>query len=614
MPVRPLAGSACLTSALVLALAAAVAAPPAAHAATRAESLRTANVTTQGQALTRLFEDERTAWYLARPVEAITDGHTPERMWLGSVAPSVQDRRLGEDRAFLVRLEAIDRTALSEDERVSYDLFRFMVEQRIALARYEEWRRPFNSDSGFYGELLFLGETVKPRDVRAYEAYLMLLNDMPRYIEEQTANMRQGLTDGFTQPAEILADVSRVISGTVYDSAEDSPLFAPFARFPDSIPAAEQARLKAAGVEALQGPVRTAYADFARFFEDEYRPGASLTLGASTLPDGDAYYRDLARHFTTLPDVTPEEIHATGLEEIARIRAEMEAVIAETGFDGSFAEFQTFLRTDPQFYPATPEQLLREASWIAKEIDAHLPEFFGRLPRTPFTIKPVPAHLAPTYTGGRYTPGPVGAAGEYWVNTYALETRPLYVMPALTLHEAAPGHHTQGALGRELENVPLFRLSFYPHAFGEGWGLYVEKLGLEMGIYHTPYQQFGRLSYEAWRAARLVVDTGIHAMGWTRQQARDYLAANTAMSPHEINTEVDRYISWPGQALAYKWGELKIWQLRRRAETALGDRFDIRDFHDAIMRHGGVTLEVLDVQIDDYITRTLAIDDAGARR
>lgn len=558
------------------------------------------------QTLRRLFADERAAYYRDSPVGALSDGLTPDRIWLGSVSPAEQNRRMDEDRAFLARLEAIDRSTLNEDDRINYDLFHFMVEQRIILGRHAEWRRPFNSDSGFYASLLSLGETINPRTVQQYETYIALLNDTPRYFAEHVANMRQGLADGFTQPAEILDGVSRVVAGTVYDDPAASPLHSPFARFPDSIPATEQARLREAGLAALNGPVRTAYADLARFFETEYRPGARLQIGAASLPDGEAYYADLARYFTTLPDVTPQQIHQTGLDEVARIRAEMDAVIAEAGFDGTFEEFQDFLRTDPQFYPETPEELLREAAWISKEIEGRLPAFFGLLPRAPFTVRPVPAHLAPNYTGGRYNGGPVGAAGEYWVNTYALETRPLYVMVALTLHEAAPGHHTQIALSRELEDVPPFRLGFYPHAYGEGWALYAEKLGVEMGVYHTPYQHFGRLSYEAWRAARLVVDTGVHVIGWSRQQARDYLTANTAMSAHEITTEVDRYIAWPGQALAYKWGELKIWELRRRAETALGDRFNIRDFHDAVMRHGGVTLEILDAQIDEYIARTLA--------
>jgi uncharacterized protein (DUF885 family) len=309
------------------------------------------------------------------------------------------------------------------------------------------------------------------------------------------------------------------------------------------------------------------------------------------------------RYFTTLPDATPEKLHATGLADVARIRAEMEAIVREVGFAGGFDGFLVFLRTDPQFYATTPEQLLRHAAWITREIDGHMPDFFGVIPRAPYTVKPVPAALAPNYTGGRYNPGPIGAAGEYWVNTYALQNRPLYVLPALTLHEAAPGHHTQGSRSRELENVPAFRRNFYPHAFGEGWGLYSEYLGVEMGVYHTPYERFGRLTYEMWRACRLVVDTGMHAFGWSRQRALDYMKSNTALSEHEIRTEIDRYIAWPGQALAYKTGELEIKALRERASRALGSRFDVRAFHDAVLGQGGVTLPVLSRQIDTYIAR-----------
>ena len=291
------------------------------------------------------------------------------------------------------------------------------------------------------------------------------------------------------------------------------------------------------------------------------------------MPNGRAYYGDLVRYFTTLPDATPEKIHRIGLAEVARIRAEMEEIVREVKFEGTFAEFLTFLRSDPQFYAKTPTELLREAAWISKEIDGKLPEYFGKLPRMTYAVKPVPDALAPNYTGGRYNPGPMGAAGEYWVNTFALETRPLYVLPSLTLHEAVPGHHLQGSISRELGAVPTFRLNFYPHAFGEGWALYAEKLGVEMGVYHTPYQRFGRLTYEMWRACRLVVDTGMHAMGWTREQALAYLTANTALSTHEIRTETDRYISWPGQALAYKMGELKILELRVRAKARSGRTF-----------------------------------------
>jgi uncharacterized protein (DUF885 family) len=284
----------------------------------------------------------------------------------------------------------------------------------------------------------------------------------------------------------------------------------------------------------------------------------------------------------------------------------MEAIVREVGYDGTFSEFLTFLRTDPQFYPQSAEELLHRAAWITREIDAQMPEYFGRIPRTPYTVEPVPAAFAPNYTAGRYNPGPFGAAGTYWVNTYALNTRSLYNLPALTAHEAAPGHHTQGALARELTGLPHFRLNFYPHAFGEGWGLYSERLAGEMGIYHTPYERFGQLTYEMWRACRLVVDTGMHSMGWSRQRALDYLAANTALSTHEIRTEVDRYIAWPGQALAYKIGELKIIELRQRAQRELGDRFDIRAYHDAVLANGGVTLPVLAQEIDAYIAAARA--------
>jgi uncharacterized protein (DUF885 family) len=415
--------------------------------------------------------------------------------------------------------------------------------------------------------------------------------------------MRQGIADGFVLPAEILPGIASVIAGAQYAKAEDSPFWIPFAQFPEAVPAPDRERLASAGRTAIQERVIPAYAGFKAFFDSEYRPRARATIGASALPGGEAYYADLVRYFTTLPEATPQRIHDVGLAEVARIRSEMEAIVAEVGFQGSFDEFLRFLRSDPQFYAKTPEQILRHAAWITREIDGRMPDFFGRIPRAPYTVKPVPAALAPNYTGGRYNPGPLGAAGEYWVNTYALQNRPLYVLPALTLHEAAPGHHTQGSVSRELEGVPPFRRNFYPHAFGEGWGLYSEYLGIEIGVYHTPYERFGRLTYEMWRACRLVVDTGMHAFGWSRQRALEFMKSNTALSEHEIRTEVDRYIAWPGQALAYKTGELEIKALRKRAESELGPKFDVRAFHDAVLGQGGVTLPVLATQVDAYIAR-----------
>jgi uncharacterized protein (DUF885 family) len=554
--------------------------------------------------LDQLFADERAMTWRDDPLAATNDGVHDFDDRLPSVTSSDQARHLEADRELIRRLHAIDRGALAEFDTVSYDLFDFMVGERIQLAQYREWRAPLNSDSGFYADLLQLHAQQAPRTTKDYENYIARLKDVPRYFRENIANMRQGIADGFVLPAEIIPGIASVIAGAQYAKPEDSPFWIPFANFPSGVPEADRARLVEAGRAAIRDQVIPAYAEFKTFFEKDYKTKSRTTIGASGLPDGPAYYADLVRYFTTLPDATPKAIHETGLAEVKRIHAEMEAIIREVGFKGSFTDFLKFLRTDPQFYSKSPEQLLWHAAWITREIDGRMPDFFGRIPRAPYTVKPVPAALAPNYTGGRYNPGPLGAAGEYWVNTFALQNRPLYVLPALTLHEAAPGHHTQGSLARELENVPMFRRNFYPHAFGEGWGLYSEYLGVEMGVYHTPYERFGRLTYEMWRACRLVVDTGMHAFGWSRQRSLDFMTENTALSEHEIRTEVDRYIAWPGQALAYKTGELEIKALRRRAQAELGPRFDVRAFHDAVLGQGGVTLPVLGKQIDAYIART----------
>ena len=345
------------------------------------------------------------------------------------------------------------------------------------------------------------------------------------------------------------------------------------------------------------------YQQYLDFFTTQYVPGARDNIAAIALPDGAAYYQNRLEHYTTLK-MTPQQVHQIGLQEVARIRAEMQQVIQQTGFKGSFAEFVQFLRTDPQFYVTKPEQLLKEASYLAKKIDAQLPKLFKTLPRTPYGVEPVPAEIAPKYTTGRYAGGrAAGEPGFYWVNTYALDRRPLYELEALTLHEAVPGHHLQVALANEQDSLPGYRRSFYTSAFGEGWGLYSEYLGLEVGFYTDLYSNFGRLTYEMWRAGRLVVDTGMHTMGWSRQQAIDFLAQNTALSMHNVTTEVDRYISWPAQALSYKLGELTIKRLRQKAEAALGEKFNVREFHDAVLSNGSVPLSVLEQQIDLYITR-----------
>jgi uncharacterized protein (DUF885 family) len=445
-------------------------------------------------------------------------------------------------------------------------------------------------------------EAADTQSVIGYERYIARLNDVKRYFAENIANMRQGLEEGYTLPAEILLGVASIIEAQQFANPEDSPLYMPFKAFSHFIPPNDQTRLREAGKTAISSAVIPAYRDFQTFFRSEYLPNARKTIAASALPNGKTYYQDLVRYYATY-DITPDEVHRIGLNEVARIRADMERAMKAAEHTGSFADFLAFLRSDPQFYAKTPMALLKDASYIAKEIDGKLPQYFRKLPRMTYRVEAVPATLAPNYTAGRYNPGPNDgrAPGSYWVNTYALDRRPLYSLPALTLHEAVPGHHFQIALARELTNLPAFRQNTYLSAFGEGWALYCERLGVEMGMYKTPYEDFGRLSYEMWRACRLVVDTGMHWKGWSREQALDYLRQNTTLSEHEVRTETDRYIAWPGQALSYKLGEIKVWSLRRKAEQALGPKFDLRSFHDAVLAEGTMTLPMLERRIDAYV-------------
>jgi len=523
---------------------------------------------------------------------------------LPDVSLAAHARRAVETRRFLDELEDIDRSGLAGTARASAEVFRRDLLEDLESFRFGEHLMPINADSGFHTGFALLPQSLRFASVADYDNYLARLRAFPTYVDQHIALMREGRSRGITVPRPALSGVERGIETLIVAAADKSPLWSPFATFPPAVDAESQARLREAGRAAIMQAVVPAYRRFLTFMTGEYLPGARATLAARDHPAGAAYYQFLVSKFTTL-DLTPEAVHEIGLREVAAIRAEMEAVIARTGFTGDFAGFLQFLRTDPRFYPTTPEQLLKEAAWIAKRMDAKLPSLFGRLPRQPYGVAPVPDYLAPKYTAGRYNGNPRQGTepGYYWVNTYALDTRPLYNLEALTLHEAVPGHHLQGALAEELEGVPPFRRYTYISAFGEGWGLYAEWLGLEAGFYTDPYSDFGRLTYAMWRAARLVVDTGLHSKGWTRQQAIDYLAERTALSLHECTTEVDRYISWPGQALAYKIGELKIRELRRRAEAALGGRFDVRRFHDAVLAEGSVPLPVLEDTVDAFITR-----------
>jgi uncharacterized protein (DUF885 family) len=557
--------------------------------------------------LHRLFEQAWAFELEENPLFATSVGDHQYNDRLPSVTDADQQRRAERRRVFLRHLQDIDRTTLSDQDRVSYRMFERQLEDALAGYEFRTYEIPILVDNGFHIAFARLPERVPLETVHDYENYIARLRAFPTYVQQHIANMRSGLSRGFTLPHVVLEGYDVTITSHVVDDLTASVFYAPFEAFPRTVATADREHLEAEGREAIRRSVIIGYQSFFEFMTEEYIPATRATIGASELPTGRDYYAYLVRHFTTL-DVTPSEVHELGRSEVQRIRREMMEIIQEVEFQGDFAAFLEFLRTDPQFYATTPAQLLREAAYIAKRMDGKLPSLFRTLPRLPYGIAPVPAHLAPKYTGGRYIGAPIGSTqpGYYWVNTYALKSRPLYTLPALTLHEAVPGHHLQIALAQELDDLPAFRRFGYVNAFGEGWGLYSEWLGIEAGIYTDPYSRFGRLTYEMWRACRLVVDTGIHAMGWTRQQAMDYLASNTALSLHEVRTETDRYISWPGQALAYKMGELKIRELRLTAEQTLGERFDVREFHDVVLRNGTVPLHILEEQVQHYIARVAA--------
>jgi len=521
---------------------------------------------------------------------------------LTDVSLAAEARRARETGEFLRELEAIPRAALPPGEQDNYDIFATQLRERMESFRLGEHLMPVNADSGFHSGFALLPQRSPRGTVPDFEHYIARLRAFPRAVDDRIEAMREGLTRGMTPPRVTLDGIEATIAIHLVDDPEKSALWELFTKIPAAIPAAEKERLQAAGREAIMQAVVPAYRKFLEFMTREYLPGCRTTLSATSLPKGTEYYHFQIQRFTTL-EMTPDEIHQLGLAEVAKIRGEMEAIIGRLGYRGSFAEFLRFLRTDPRFYPKSAEELLKEASWIAKRMDGKLPSLIKTLPRKPYTVAPVPEHLAPKYTAGRASGSPKDSPepGYYWVNTYALDTRPLYNLEALTLHEAAPGHLIQGALAEEQEGLPNFRRFSYISAYGEGWGLYSEWLGLEAGFYRDPYSDFGRLTYAMWRACRLVVDTGVHALGWTRKQMMDYLAENTALSLHEIETETDRYISWPGQALSYYLGYLTLRKLRARAEAELGERFDVREFHDSVLALGAVPLPVLERGVARFI-------------
>ena len=521
---------------------------------------------------------------------------------LPAMTESDIERRAQFAEGLISKLHEIDKEALNFEDQVTYDLVAFIQKNVVEQFQYKAYLNPILVDAGFHIDFAFTPSSYSFESVNDYKNYIKVLNAYPRYVDEHILLMRRGLELGIAQPKVIMDGYEVTTDKHMVTDPEESLFYGPFKNFPSHFSEEETNELKEAGRKAVMDGVVVGYKSFSEFLKGEFIPNTREAIGASDMPNGKRFYEQRIKYYTTL-DLSPDSIHQLGLMEVARIKSEMEQIIEEVGFKGSFAEFLNFLRTDEQFYAKTPDELLKAAAYISKSMDGKLPTLFGKLPRQPYTVNPVPDHLAPKYTGGRYVPAAANSVnpGQYWVNTYDLSSRPLYILEALSFHEAVPGHHLQMALTLELTHLPKFRQNLYLSAFGEGWGLYSEFLGKEAGFYADPYSDFGRLTYEMWRACRLVVDTGIHAKEWSRQQVMDYLASNTALSLHEIKTETDRYISWPGQALAYKIGELKIKALRKKAETFLGDKFNIREFHDLLLSQGTVTLPILEQMVDMYV-------------
>jgi uncharacterized protein (DUF885 family) len=554
-------------------------------------------------ALHALFETEWERGLRENPVSASLRG---DRRWNDrwrDDSEEAHQRRLQDDRAALAALAQIDRSALGDSDRVSYDMFAWELEGRIAGARFRTHLVPLNQRGGVQ-TLDSIVDSLRFASAVDFEDWNARLRGIGAVVDTTIALMRQGIEEGRVPPRVTMQRIPPQIASQIVDEATASRFYRPFVSLPDAIDAATAARLRAAAVEAITEVVVPAYRRFHAFFVDEYLPAARDSIAARELPDGEALYGHLAGRYTTTT-LTPEQIHEIGLQEVARIRAEMDRVIAKVGFDGTFTEFLDFLRSDPRFYHDSPEALFESYLAIAKRIDPELVKVFHLrgIPRMPYGLRPIPDNIAPDTTTAYYSrPADDGSrAGYYYVNLYRPEVRPKYEMMVLSIHEAVPGHHFQIARTQELTDLPRFRRSASITAYVEGWALYSERLGHEMGLYDDAYDHFGQLTYDMWRAVRLVVDTGIHHKGWSRQQAIDFFRANAAKTEADIVNEIDRYIAWPGQALAYKIGQMKISELRERAERTLGERFDLRDFHEVVLDQGALPLQVLEQRVDGWL-------------
>ena len=507
--------------------------------------------------------------------------------------------------SLLQKLSDIDVDKLDENDNISYELLSFVLQDKVAYYDFERFLNPLLSDSGFHSSLVY---NVRPMySYNQVKNYLNKLNAIPQYVDQYLPLLRKGLEKGVSQPLIIFEGYESTYNDHITKDFESNYFYSPFKQLPNDITDTQRDSILFAAKNAIEKSVVPQFIRIKNFFENEYYKKTRTSIGVSETPNGSEFYQNRINYYTTSELYTADEIHQIGLKEVARIKKEMIKIIDELNFSGSFEEFFEFLRNDQQFYAKTPAELLMYARDISKRADEQLPRFFKTLPRKPYGVAPVPDAIAPKYTGGRYVGTSKNSTdpGYYWVNTYDLNSRTLYTIPALTVHEAVPGHHLQSALNNELgDSIPRFRRNLYLSAYGEGWGLYTEFLADEMGIYTTPYEQFGKFTYEMWRACRLVIDTGIHSKGWSRDEAVEYMSNNTALSLHEVNTEIDRYISWPGQALSYKIGELKIRELRNKAKLELKEKFDIREFHERILEYGTVTLSTLERRINKYIEET----------
>lgn len=541
---------------------------------------------------------------LQSPYSSLNKENSEKAGQLPDLSPEYLKADYEKTKQHLQQLALVNVTTLSEQDQINHAVLSHRLQNLVDQYEYNAHHVPLTSEGGFHTWLAFLPRQVNVGSKTELENYLSRLSLFPHYFNQQIGWMNEGLSAGNSQPKVVLNGYESTITSFIVEDPKDSVYYTPFTKLAQHYSPEEAEQLQREAQRIIKNYVVPSYKGFLRYFTKQYYPNARETIGLIHTTNGAEYYQNRAQHYTTT-DLTVDEIHDLGLMQVARIRQEMQQIINDLEFDGDFADFLTFLRTDPQFYAKTAEELLMRAAYYSKKMDAQLPKLFRHLPRTPYGVAPVPDHIAPKYTTGRYVSANSDTdAGYYWVNTYALDRRPLYELEALTLHEAVPGHHLQISLTREMDDTPEYRSNYYMSAFGEGWGLYAEKLGKEVGFYQDPYSDFGRLTYEMWRACRLVIDTGIHMKGWSRQRAIDYMKSNSALSEHNVTTEIDRYISWPGQALSYKIGEITISKLRAKAEEALGPKFDIRDFHYEVLKNGSVPLSVLERQIELYIEKT----------